>query len=412
MNRFFVLTYAWHGDKSLDILFPTGWDVKVSNMAGHDAPPLTEAQIRERLTRPIGTRPLREIAEGKKECVVIVDDLTRPTRAWQVLPAVLDELHAGGITDGHIRFVMATGAHHFMRLGDLVKKLGEDIPDRYCVFVHNVYENNIPLGKTSYGTPVAINREVMECDLKVAVGGIIPHMGAGFGGGGKIVLPGVASIDSIEHNHKHVRTGRGEGRIEGNTRRLDSEEAARMVGIDFIVNMIINPNRDCCGLFCGDLVEAHREGVRVARKHYVTKIEPDVDVAVVNGYPMECEAYKALSMAAQSVREGGDAVIILHAPEGARGHYYNGRFGMGYGGRGWSPDVYTKRSWRMSRIIAVAPHHSLADEVYYGRGSVWVKSWAEALDGLYSSHDRLARVRVAVYPYAPIQISEKNAALP
>lgn len=412
MNRVSIFTYAWHGDRPLDIHFPGRWEVKVSKMAGHDAPPLTEAQIRERLAKPIGTRPLRDLAEGKRECVVIVDDLTRPTKAWQVLPAVLDELHAGGITDEHIRFVMATGAHHFMRLEDLVKKLGSDIPDRYCVFVHNVYENNVPIGETSYGTPVAVNREVMGCDLKVAVGGIIPHMGAGFGGGGKIVIPGVASIDSITHNHKHVREGSGEGRVEGNTRRLDAEEAARMVGIDFIVNMVINSGRDCCELVCGDVVEAYREGVKIARRHYVTKIETGVDVAVVNGYPMECEAYKALSMAAQSVRDGGDVVIILHAPDGARGHYYNGRFGMNYGGRGWSPDVYTKKSWRMRRIIAVAPHHSMADEAYYGMGSIWVKSWAEALDELYSAHDRLAKVRVAVYPCAPIQISEENAALP
>jgi nickel-dependent lactate racemase len=292
-----------------------------------------------------------------------------------------------------------------------VKKLGEEIPDRYCVFVHNVYENNIFLGKTSFGTPVAINREVMKCDFKVAIGGIIPHSNAGFGGGSKIIHPGVASIDSIEHNHKHRREGVGEGRIEGNTRRFDSEEAARLVGIDFIVNMIINPKRDCCELVCGDVVEAHRVGVKMARKHYRTKIVPNVDLVVVNGYPMECEAYKALSIATQSVRDGGDVVLLLCAVDGARGHYYFGRFGMDYGGRGWSPDKYVKKSWKMDRIIVMAPHHSLADEIYYGSGSLWVKSWDKALNKLHSAYSKTAKVKAALYPYAPIQISEKNADL-
>ncbi len=380
-------------------------------MAGHDAPPLSGRQIRHRVANLIGTKPLRELAKGKKECAIIVDDLTRPTKASQVLPAILDEIYAGGMDDDHIRFVTATGSHHFMKLDDLVKKLGEDIPDKYCVFNHNVYENNVFLGKTTFGTPVSVNREVMGCDLKVAVGCIIPHMGAGWGGGAKIILPGIASIDTIEHNHKNVRVGTGEGRIEGNTRRLDAEEAARMAGLDFIANIIVNSDRDCCELVCGDVVAAHREGVRIARKHYLTRIQPNVDLAVVNGYPMECEAYKALQMASESVMEGGDVVILLHAQQGARGHYFNGRFGINYGGRGWSPDVYWRKEWRMGRVIAVSPYHSKAEEMYYGKGSIWVKSWQEAIKEVEPAHES-GKTRVAVYPCAPIQISEKNAALP
>jgi len=411
LNAVMVSTCAWYGDKPLELMFPSSWDIVSHRMAGHDALPLSVTQIRERLAHPFGTRSLSELARNRKECVIIVDDLTRPTKAFQVIPAILDEVRNSGIEDEHIRFVMAVGAHDFMRLDDMVKKLGEDIPDRFCVYNHNVYENNVFLGKTSLGTPVSINREVMHCDLKIAVGCIVPHMSAGWGGGAKIILPAVSSIDTIAHNHGSLRIGTGEGRIEGNMMRSDAEEAARMTGLDFIVNIILNSNRDCCELACGDVVQAQREGVRIARKHYVTHIEPSVDVAVVNGYPMESEAYKALTMAAESVRQGGDVVILLYAPNGARGHYYNGRFGTDYGGRGWSPDVYWRKDWRMKRVVAVSPHQSKADEAYYGKGSVWVKSWQDALEELEPAHTG-NKVRVAIYPCAPIQISENNAALP
>lgn len=409
MSRVTIRSSAWYGDEEISLTFPKEWNVRECRMVGHSEAPLSRENFRERLAHPIGTEPLSELAKGKRKCAIIVDDLTRPTKANQVLPVVLDELRKGGIDGSDIRFVMGVGAHHFMLLDDLAKKLGPDIPDRFHVFNHNVYENTIRLGETSFGTPVAINREVMDCDLRVAVGGIAPHMSAGFGGGAKLILPGVASIETIEHNHKHVRRGRGEGRVQGNEMRQDIEEAARMAGLDFVANCIFNADRDWCGLVCGDVVDAHRAGVKTARQSYLTKVVQDADVVVVNGYPMENEAYKVFSIAVESVREGGDVVVLLRTPEGSRGHYYNGRFGVDYGGRGWSPEVYLKKPWKMRRVIVVSPWHSLAEEWYFGAGSQWVKSWDQALTILFERHDRLDQAKVAVYPYAPIQISKKTA---
>lgn len=412
LNKIVVRSSAWYDEKPLNLAFPRSWEVTECRMAGHNAAPLGEKEVAEKLSHPIGTPSLQELARGRRECAIIVDDLTRPTKAWKVLPAVLDELHKSGLTDSHIRFVMGLGAHHFMLLDGLIKKLGKGIPDKFYVFNHNIYENNVRLGETSFGTSVAVNKEVMECDLKIAIGGILPHMSAGFGGGGKSILPGVSSVDTIEHNHRHLTRGRGEGRIEGNEMRLDIDEASRMAGLDFIVNCIFNSDRDWCDLVCGDIVEAHRAGVRIARKNYLTKTVQGSDIVVVNGYPMESEAYKVFSIALESVRSDGDIVVILRTPEGARGHYYNGRFGINYGGRGWTPDVYLKKPWKMRRVIVVSPHHSLTDECYYGMGSQWVKSWPQALRSLYDAHDREGRARVVVYPYAPMQISEKTASYP
>ena len=405
--RIKVPAYEWYGDDPVELQFPDGWTIHEQRMAGHDARPLTQAEIAEKLQRPVGSPTLRELARGRRRCAIIFDDMTRPTKTWQMLPAVLDELRRGGLAADRISFVMASGAHGARMLQDFRKKLGDEVPERFLVFNHNPYENLVEVGETSYGTPVRVNREVMSCDLKVAVGALMPHFGYGFGGGAKMLLPGVAGIDTIWHNH-NLGGGVGPGRVEENQRRLDAEEAARMAGLDFVVNALINADRDVADLVCGDVVEAHREGVKLGRRHYATPTVEDADVSIGNGYPMANEGYKAYHIAVESVREGGDLVFLLYTPEGCRVHYYNGRFGADYGGRGWRPDVYIRRPWRMGRVIAVSPHLMKADEAYYGEGSLWVKSWTEALRLLEDAHGPEARV--ALYPCAAMQISERNAA--
>jgi len=403
-----VPAYEWYGDTPVELLFPDGWTIHEQQMAGHGARPLTQPEIAEKLQHPVGSPTLRELARGRRRCTVLFDDMTRPTRTWQMLPAVLDELHRGGVIDDQIRFVMASGAHGARTLMDFQKKLGYDVPERFLVFNHNPYENLVEVGETSYGTPVRVNREVMACDLKVAVGSLMPHFGYGFGGGAKMLLPGVAGIDSIWHNH-NITEGTGPGRIAENLRRLDAEEAARMAGLDFVVNALLNADRDVADLVCGDLVEAHREGVKLGRRHYATPIIRDADISIGNGYPMANEGYKAYHIAVESVREGGDLVFLLYTPEGCRVHYYNGRFGADYGGRGWRPDKYIQKPWRMGRVLGVSPHLMKADEHYYGTGSIWVRSWREALGLLEEAHGPEADV--ALYPCAAMQISERNAAV-
>jgi nickel-dependent lactate racemase len=403
-----VPSYEWYDEEPVELNFPEGWTVHEQHMAGHYARGLSAVEVAERLERPVGTLTLRELARGKSRCAVIFDDMTRPTKTWQLLPAVLDELHRGGMRDDQIVFVMATGAHSGRSLLNFQKKLGEGIPERFLVFNHNPYENLVDLGETSYETPVHVNREVMNCDLKITIGAIMPHFGYGFGGGSKMLLPGVAGIDSIWANHR-IMDGTGPGRVRDNLRRRDSEEAARMVGLDFVVNALINGDRDVADLVCGDVVEAHREGVRLARGHYATQTVENADISVGNGYPMANEGYKAYHIAVESVREGGDLVFLLYTPEGCRVHYYNGRFGTDYGGRGWKPDVYIKKPWRMGRVIAVSPTLNKADESYYGEGSIWVKSWEEALNLLEETYG--SDTVVALYPTAAMQISEQNAKL-
>ncbi len=406
MASYKVPAWEFYGWKPETLSFPDGWEVHEQKMNGHNTPSLSREKIMEKLMNPVGTEPLDKLAEGKKKCCIIFDDMTRPTKQWQMLPSVLELLHRGGLNDDQIVFMMATGAHHGRLLFDFQKKLGADIPERFLVFNHNCYENLVELGETSRGTPVHVNREVMSCDLKITLGTMMPHFGYGFGGGSKMLLPGVSGIDSITHNHR-INEGTGPGKVAENIRRLDSEEAARMAGLDFVINGFMNGDSDVAGLVCGDVVEAHRAGVMFARKHYATKLYRDADIVVGNGYPMANESYKAYYLLRDSVREGGDMVFLLYTPEGCRVHHYNGRFGSDYGGRGWTKTTYLKKPWKMDRVICVSPDVAKMDEYYYGEGSQWVKSWSQALSLLVEKHGSDASV--ALYPTAAMQLSEENA---
>jgi len=407
MKPISVPAWEWYGWKPETLTFPDTWDVHVQKMKGHNAKALKPREIEEKLQHPFGTKPLNEIAKGKRKCVIIFDDMTRPTKTTQILPSVLGELHRGGVTNDNIVFMMASGAHTGRMLFDFQKKLGEEICEKHLVFNHNPYESFVDLGKTSHGTPILINKEVMSRDLKVVISSIMPHFGYGFGGGSKMILPGVAAVESISPNHA-IKKGTDPGKINGNERRLDSEEASLKAGLDFVVHAILNADSDACDLVSGDMIEAHREGVKRARAHYVTKVVPDADISIGNTYPMANEGYKSYHIMLESVRKGGDMVYLLYTPEGCRVHFYNGRFGTDYGGQGWKPDVYTKKPWKMGRVICVSPSGLMkADEHYYGEGSKWVKTWAEALKLMEETHG--SKAKVAIYPCASMQISESNA---
>jgi nickel-dependent lactate racemase len=153
---------AWHGVKKLNLTFPESWDVEVCNMAGYDRPHLNPGEIKKAVTGLIGMPPLREYARGKREVVIIFDDMARVTRVAEIVPPVLEELAAAGIKDSQIRFVAACGCHQAMTRLDFVKKLGEDILARFPVYNHAPYGKSVYAGTTSSGVKVRINAEVMR----------------------------------------------------------------------------------------------------------------------------------------------------------------------------------------------------------------------------------------------------------
>ena len=171
-----LMQYEWSDNpREVEYFLPDCWDVEVYNIAGAHKPEMTPEQIEAAIASPIGTKRLKELAKGKKKVCILFDDMARGTPTWKIAPFVLKELREAGVPDNAIEFICATGAHQSWDRSALVRKVGEHIMNTYPVYNHVPFFNCTPLGKTSYGTKVEINSEVMSCDLKIAIGDLSPH---------------------------------------------------------------------------------------------------------------------------------------------------------------------------------------------------------------------------------------------
>jgi nickel-dependent lactate racemase len=394
----------WYENSQLELEFPDSWEVHFCPPKGHDRPKLSAEEMQRAFDNPIGTPRIRDLARGKQEVVILFDDISRPTPTHQIAPFVLKELEDAGIPDDHIRFIAATGTHGAHDNNTLRKKLGQEIMGRFAVYNHNPYENCVPLGTTSRGTPLAVNQEVMSCDLRIGIGCIVPHPQVGFGGGGKVILPGVSHIDSVKHFHAVVPFSApetiGTGNYDENVMRLEFEEACKLAGLDVTADALMNLRGEISALFVGDPLQEHREGVKLAKEVYATEQVPGLDVVVSNAYLKSSEAFVSLPLAIRSLGlEGGTLVMIINAPEGQIVHYLMRSFGKGYGGQ-----LYADRTLPPQfKVIVLNPLKDLTcvDMFTKPHAVTWARNWGEVLEELRRLHPNGAKV--AVYPDATTQ---------
>ncbi len=397
---------AWHGVKELKIALPTGWQVEVCNLAGYNRPPLNPAAIKKAIGKPIGMAPLREYARGKKEVVILFDDMTRVTRTALIIPHILAELAAAGIKDKQIRFIAAVGCHGALNRVDFVKKLGEAVLKRFSVYNHNPFDNCVYVGTTSSGTKISINAEVMQCDLKIGIGSIVPHEMAGFGGGGKIVLPGVAAYETVLALHSPRGHGdfndtiSGMGALVDNPRRHDIDEAVDIVGLDMKIDALVNTWGETVALFAGSPRPTFNTALEAAKRHYLTPQAKAKDIVIANTFAKDNEAVSGLSVAFPSVKPGGDVVLIANVPEGQATHYLMGPFGNSIAGK---LKLQKKVPPNVKRLIFFNEYPELAARHYLEDTDrvVMLSDWSEVLNLLKQSHGEQAKV--AVYPNADIQ---------
>ena len=396
----------WNDEREMTLDFPEEWDLTECRMGGHGLPPLSPAEIQRAFENPIGTPHIEELARGKKRIAILFDDTARPTPVYQLLPFVFEGLKIAGVSDDQIRLICALGCHRPLDRDEMIKKLGREVVERFSVFNHNVFEHHVDLGVTRRGTRVLINREVASCDLKIGIGSIIPHFTAGFGGGAKILLPGVSSIDTVARNHIEFRRTSphliGLGKIEDNPVRLDMEEAARMAGLDLIINVVVDHRRNILGVFVGDVVEAHRRGVARAKEVYGTESKGRFDLMVINAFPIEESPKKALWPAKEGLQENGDVVLVWQSAGGRHPHYLLEAYGSDYGGRRWEkPGSFCLP--RGERLFIYTESISKVEKRSFGPEEkvLCYRDWQELVNVLKSSHGKGSRV--AIYPYATLQ---------
>ena len=280
-----------------------------------------EAEVERALREPIGSPRLKDIVHPGEKIAIITSDVTRPMPTYKVMPALLDELYAGGVRKEDVTLVFALGSHRNHTDAEQRKLAGERAWNEIrCV--DSDPNDCVSFGVTSRGTPVDITRVVAEADRRICLGNIEYHYFAGYSGGAKAIMPGVSTRAAIQANHSRMVLPEAKaGALETNPLRMDIEEAAAMVGVDFIVNVVLSEHKEILKAVAGDVTKAHREGCRFLDRLYRKELTEAADIVIVSqgGAPKDLNLYqtqKALDNAKHAVKDGGVIILIGSCKEG------------------------------------------------------------------------------------------------
>ncbi|MBS7654974.1 nickel-dependent lactate racemase [Candidatus Bathyarchaeota archaeon] len=286
--------------------------------------------IKKALQNPINTLPLNEVVKPHSKVVIVISDKTRPVPNRKIVSCILDELYNLAVRD--IKILVALGMHTPNTKIELKQMLGKKILEKIKVLNHEpLNKKKIKyIGDTSRGTPVEVNTLVTNADVKIITGYIEPHEFAGFTGGRKSILPGVSGINTIKWNHRpeffeHFKAKIGI--LNGNPIHEDMVEAARMVGIDFMVNVALNKRKEITKVVAGDFLEAYYNGVEFY-KHYATaKVNQQADIVITSsGYPLDRDFYqsvKSIIAAELIVKKGGTIILLTESRDGIGPHLFS-----------------------------------------------------------------------------------------
>ena len=308
--------------------------VKVLTSSIEDyAPNLSEqALVDAAMAAPEGGVTLRELAKGKDKIVLIASDHTRPVPSKVIVPPMLKEIREGN-PNADITILISTGCHRETTREELVSKFGADIVNHEKIVVHDCddMDNLVNIGVLPSGGECWINRLAVEADLLVAEGFIEPHFFAGFSGGRKSVLPGVAGRETVIANHcsefiahPKARTGI----LEGNPIHRDMLWAAKQVNLRYIVNVVLNGEKQVIYAVAGALEQAHKKGTDFLSGLCGAETAPaDIVISTNGGYPLDQNVYQAvkgMTAAEAAVKEGGVIIMLALSNDGIGGdHFYH-----------------------------------------------------------------------------------------
>ena len=294
-----------------------------------------EEAIRTALRNPIGHQPLAEWVRGVRRVAVTCPDITREAQACLYLPVLFDELNRAGVRDDQIELCFALGTHRELTHEEMESIAGAAILKRVEFFQSrgDAKEEFGFVGESEKGTPLWFNKRVLAADRIISTGAVIFHNFAGFGGGRKGLLPGIANRESVMTNHRLMllpREGAGlnvnctTGVLEGNPIHEDMLDAAMRVPNVFLFNTVLNVHREIAGIFAGDLTQAHEAGVAMVRQWFGVPIHRQADFVIFSpgGFPRDMSFYqgfRSLGYAARAVRPGGIIVLVAEFGEGTGG---------------------------------------------------------------------------------------------
>jgi len=313
-----------YGENGLWVTLPDNLNIEVIRPCSFSGLQDEQGAIIEALRKPIGLPPLRRLVRPRDRVAIVFSDITHPMPNRRVLPPLLEEI--SHVNRSQIVLINALGTHQPMTEEELESMLGREVTHNYRVLQHDSCDKSklVYLGKSSFGHPIWINRFYMEASVRILTGLIEPHDFAGFSGGPKAVLPGIAGEESILGNHKGSMVGHPEaswGITAGNPIWEEMLEVATRTKPTFLLNVCLNRAKEIVQVFGGDMKKAHSAGVGFMKKAAMVQVKDMYDIVIASsaGYPADLNLYqsvKGMSAAAQIVKQGGSIILAAECRDG------------------------------------------------------------------------------------------------
>ncbi|MDR2588880.1 MAG: nickel-dependent lactate racemase, partial [Spirochaetales bacterium] len=323
-----------YGKTGLDINLPDSACVKVIEPEFVPACANQKEAVAASLRKTVGTPPLAEMVKKTDTVAVVFSDITRPTPNHIIIPAILEELQAAGVPRDNITLFNSTGTHRLNTEEEIAGMLTPEVAKAYRIIQNDARSEgqHVTVGTTKSGNVVKLQKDFLACSFKILTGFIEPHFFAGFSGGGKAVMPGMAHLSTVMNNHNAPNIDHDAsvwGVLDGNPLRSEVNEAAAMAKPDFLVNVTLNRDKDITASFAGDWIKAYREGTEFVKKTAMVRTDSLYDLVITSnsGYPLDLNLYQAvkgMSAAAKVVKPGGAIIIAAECWDGIPAH---GSFG-------------------------------------------------------------------------------------
>lgn len=306
---------------------PKGWRLK-NDLALFNEPSLATSErkrnlVDEALDEPIASKKLEEMVSPSSRVLLIVDDLARPTPQRALLPRVLDRLKKAGVKSERVTILVAGGTHRLMTLEEWRERFGPEVVASYRVVNHDCRSKDlVKIGFLRDGHEVKLNPLLFEADFRMALGNILPHPFSGFGGGAKIVMPGLCDFESARHHHTTFIPKRSmAGRIEDNPFFDETWAIARKVPLDYLLNSILSPQGHLLHCVAGEPMEAFRKGIGLYQQVHGLQGMGEADVTITSSFPHSImpQVLKPLSQAFLATKRGG-SIVLYSRVEGPLPH--------------------------------------------------------------------------------------------
>ena len=392
-----------------------------------NAPKVTNvrAKILERLRSPIAIDPLPKRVKKGKSVSILVDDITRQTPISEVLPVVIDELVENGVAEKDIKIWIATGMHRLMNVDEQKEKIGREIYERFETRAHNCEDkkNLVFFGETSRGTPIWLNKAVVESDTIIGIGGILLHWFAGYGGGAKIILPGISGRETVVQNHNILEPTCAVCNLEGNPIRKEMEEAARKANLYMKIDCVMNSDNELVDLYAGDFVKAHREAVKKYNDIYGVPFPRKAEIILTSTMPKYITFTQGILMPLCTMRDltTEDATFIIDCPA-IEGYAFSKPFTADMKARLTVGQLkqrvmegtiiegitlYHAARIRDERNVIVVSKHVTEDEMVQ-TGFKHASTIEEALEKAFARHGKEAKIAIVPYGFSSVPMFEKD----